>query len=73
MLLLLLFLFFYFFCGQVRSQLSKNDRKKFNTVLIVDVHNRDIVDRFVRDRYGDTDILGFVFLTHYTCGYLCTV
>ena len=35
---------------QVRSQLSKNDRKKFNTVLIVDVHNRDIIDRFVRDR-----------------------
>lgn len=35
---------------QVRSQLSKNDRKKFNSVLIVDVHNRDIIDRFVRDR-----------------------
>jgi dynein heavy chain len=34
---------------QVRSQLSKNDRKKFNSVLIVDVHNRDIIDRFVRD------------------------
>ena len=34
----------------MRSQLSKNDRKKFNTVLIVDVHNRDIIDRFVRDR-----------------------
>ena len=37
-------------CVQVRSQLSKNDRKKFNSVLIVDVHNRDIIDRFVRDR-----------------------
>ena len=35
----------------MRSQLSKNDRKKFNTVLIVDVHNRDIIDRFVRDRF----------------------
>lgn len=35
---------------KVRSQLSKNDRKKFNSVLIVDVHNRDIIDRFVRDR-----------------------
>lgn len=38
---------------KVRSQLSKNDRKKFNAVLIVDVHNRDIIDRFVRDRQED--------------------
>nr|WAW84832.1 axonemal dynein heavy chain 10 [Halisarca dujardinii] len=38
---------------QVRSQLSKNDRKKFNAVLIVDVHNRDIIDRFVRDSIMD--------------------
>lgn len=30
-----------------------NDRKKFNTVLIVDVHNRDIIDNFVRDRQGE--------------------
>lgn len=36
---------------RVRSQLSKNDRKKFNTVLIVDVHARDIIEGFVRDRY----------------------
>ena len=35
---------------KVRSQLSKNDRKKFNSVLIVEVHNRDIIDGFVRDR-----------------------
>lgn len=35
---------------QVRSSLSKNDRKKFNTVLIIEVHARDIIDRFVRDR-----------------------
>ena len=42
---------------QVRSQLSKNDRKKFNTVLIVDVHNRDIIDRFVRDRLARGAIL----------------
>lgn len=33
----------------VRSQLSRNDRKKFNTVLIIDVHARDIVESFVRD------------------------
>ena len=38
---------------QVRSPLSKNDRKKFNTVLIIEVHNRDIVDRFVRDSIMD--------------------
>ena len=37
---------------QVRSPLSKNDRAKFNTVLIIDVHARDIIDGFVRDRYG---------------------
>ena len=29
--------------------LLSNDRKKFNTVLIIDVHARDIIDRFVRD------------------------
>lgn len=29
----------------------KNDRLKYNTVLIIDVHARDIVDGFVRDRY----------------------
>jgi dynein heavy chain len=38
---------------QVRSPLSKNDRKKFNTVLIIEVHNRDIIDRFVRDSIMD--------------------
>ena len=35
---------------QIRSQLTKNDRTKFNTVLIIDVHARDIIDSFVRDR-----------------------
>ena len=38
---------------QIRSPLSKNDRSKFNTVLILDVHARDIIDGFVRDRYLD--------------------
>ena len=38
---------------KIRSQLSKNDRKKFNSLLIVDVHNRDITDRFVRDSIMD--------------------
>ena len=36
--------------SQVRSPLSSNDRKKYNTVLIIDVHARDIIDGFVRDR-----------------------
>lgn len=36
---------------QIRSPLSKNDRMKFNTVLIIDVHARDIIDSFVRDRF----------------------
>ncbi|XP_076108254.1 dynein axonemal heavy chain 10-like isoform X2 [Mytilus galloprovincialis] len=38
---------------QVRSPLSKNDRAKFNSVLIIDVHARDIVDNFVRDSILD--------------------
>lgn len=41
----------YLFLLQIRSPLSSNDRKKFNTVLIIDVHARDIIDSFVRDRY----------------------
>ncbi|XP_070572584.1 dynein axonemal heavy chain 10-like isoform X2 [Ptychodera flava] len=39
---------------QVRSPLSKNDRMKFNTVLIIDVHARDIIDGFVRDSIMDS-------------------
>ncbi|KAL7986703.1 hypothetical protein Chor_012986 [Crotalus horridus] len=34
---------------RITRPLSKNDRKKYNTVLIIDVHARDIVDNFVRD------------------------
>jgi dynein heavy chain len=34
---------------QVRGDLTANDRKKFNTVLIVDVHARDVIENFVRD------------------------
>jgi len=34
---------------QVRGELISNDRKKFNTVLIVDVHARDVIENFVRD------------------------
>ncbi|XP_059138610.1 dynein axonemal heavy chain 10-like [Physella acuta] len=38
---------------KVRSNLLKNDRKKYNTSLIIDVHARDIVDGFVRDSIMD--------------------
>uniref|UniRef100_A0A8C5JCI3 Dynein-1, subspecies f n=1 Tax=Junco hyemalis TaxID=40217 RepID=A0A8C5JCI3_JUNHY len=34
---------------RIMTPLSKNDRKKYNTVLIIDVHARDIIDVFVRD------------------------
>lgn len=37
---------------RITTPLSNNDRKKYNTVLIIDVHARDIVDIFVRDRYA---------------------
>jgi len=33
----------------VRSPIDKLQRKKINTLIILDVHARDIVDRFVRD------------------------
>ncbi|KAI3386976.1 hypothetical protein SNEBB_002464 [Seison nebaliae] len=38
---------------EIRKPLGKNDRKKFNTCLIIDVHARDIVDGFVRDSILD--------------------
>lgn len=34
---------------QIRGELLSNDRKKFNTVLIIDVHARDVIENFVRD------------------------
>ncbi|ESN91800.1 hypothetical protein HELRODRAFT_96436 [Helobdella robusta] len=39
---------------KIRSPLTKNDRSKFNTVLIIDVHARDIIDSFVRDSILDS-------------------
>jgi len=36
--------------ARVRSHLSKNDRRKFSTVLVVDVHARDVIEVFVRER-----------------------
>ncbi|KAI8847268.1 dynein heavy chain and region D6 of dynein motor-domain-containing protein [Chytridium lagenaria] len=38
---------------EVRSDLSSNDRKKINAQIIIDVHARDIVDKFVRDSIMD--------------------
>uniref|UniRef100_A0A8C4TE89 Dynein axonemal heavy chain 10 n=1 Tax=Erpetoichthys calabaricus TaxID=27687 RepID=A0A8C4TE89_ERPCA len=38
---------------RITPPLSKNDRKKYNTVLIIDVHARDIVDKFVMDSIMD--------------------
>ncbi|XP_066546047.1 dynein axonemal heavy chain 10 [Amia ocellicauda] len=38
---------------RITQPLKKNDRKKYNTVLIIDVHARDIVDSFVRDSIMD--------------------
>jgi len=37
----------------IRTELNSLDRKKINTLIIVDVHARDIVDRFVRDSILD--------------------
>lgn len=36
--------------ARLRSHLSKNDRRKFSTVLVVDVHARDVIEFFVRER-----------------------
>ncbi|XP_059533127.1 dynein axonemal heavy chain 10 [Myotis daubentonii] len=33
---------------RITLQLGRNDRKKYNTELIIDVHARDIVDSFIR-------------------------
>jgi len=37
----------------IRSDVNPLDRKKINTLIIVDVHARDIVDRFIRDSILD--------------------
>lgn len=36
-----------------KSTLTNNDRKKFDTVLTIDVHTRDIIEGFVRDSIMD--------------------
>ncbi len=35
---------------RITQPMKKNDRRKINTVLIIDVHARDIVDSFVLNR-----------------------
>lgn len=40
-------------CWQVRSELSGDARRKVNTLIITDVHGRDIIDTFVRDSIMD--------------------
>ena len=35
--------------AMVREPLNKINRKKVNTLLIIDVHSRDIVDSFIRE------------------------
>ena len=36
--------------SMVRGDLSGLDRRKINSLIITDVHARDIIDLFVRDR-----------------------
>ncbi|KAL7729890.1 hypothetical protein ACLKA6_014739 [Drosophila palustris] len=38
---------------KVRSNLSRNDRLKFKAICTIDVHARDIIDKFVRDNVLD--------------------
>lgn len=40
--------------GLVRGDLDKLNRAKINTLIITDVHARDIVDGFVRDSILDS-------------------
>lgn len=39
--------------GMVRSDLGSLERKKVNSLIIIDVHARDIIDAFVRDSVLD--------------------
>ena len=40
--------------GKITTPLGRNDRAKYNSVLIIDVHARDIIDIFVRDSILDS-------------------
>lgn len=39
--------------SEIDKDIDAQYRKKINTLIIVDVHGRDIVDRFVRDSVMD--------------------
>jgi dynein heavy chain len=41
------------FALQVRKELTADTRRKVNTLIITDVHGRDIIDTFVRDSIMD--------------------
>ncbi|PWV15402.1 putative dynein heavy chain [Trypanosoma cruzi] len=49
--------------GEMDKDIEKQYAKKVNTLIIVDVHGRDIVDRFVRDSV--TDAREFDWESHY--------
>lgn len=38
---------------QVRKELTPDTRRKVNTLIITDVHGRDVIDTFVRDSIMD--------------------
>ncbi|PRP82215.1 dynein-1-alpha heavy chain, flagellar inner arm I1 complex, partial [Planoprotostelium fungivorum] len=39
--------------GEVRKDLTENDRIKVNTLIIIDVYQRDVIERFVKDSILD--------------------
>ncbi|TGZ71294.1 hypothetical protein CRM22_002727 [Opisthorchis felineus] len=44
---------------RIRTELTPNDMKKLETVLILDVHCKDIVERFIRDSIMSPDEFGW--------------
>ena len=44
---------------RITRPMKSNDRRKINTVLIIDVHARDIVDKFIRDRYPSPSLFPY--------------
>jgi dynein heavy chain len=39
----------------VRTNISNTERLKINSLIIIDVHSKDIVDRFVKDSIVDAN------------------
>lgn len=44
---------------KIREELPPNDRIKFKTFVITDVHARDVIERFVRDSVLDVNAFGW--------------